>query len=177
MKTKSRTRDRFERGPAPERGQSMVEFALLLPIFLTMVFGIIEFSRAWGAKHGLTIAAREGARILMLPAGAGLPYETDEEVIAAAEKVVKAYMGSSGVAITSPTQILRIKISAGEDRIFGTTDDITEEGYTKAVRGDRVGFKVSCNFESPIAAILGMFGKDDNAIAIEMSASSMLEHE
>lgn len=45
-----------------ERGQALVEFAILLPVLLFLVVGIIEFSRAWNAHQVLTDAAREGAR-------------------------------------------------------------------------------------------------------------------
>jgi len=43
-------------------GQAMVEFALVLPIFLLLVIGVIEFGRAWNLAQTLTDAAREGAR-------------------------------------------------------------------------------------------------------------------
>lgn len=45
-----------------ERGAAAVEFALLLPILLLIVFGIIDFGRMLNAQITLTEAAREGAR-------------------------------------------------------------------------------------------------------------------
>ena len=45
-----------------EEGQAIVEFALLLPIFLLLVLGVVEFGRAWNAYQVVTDAAREGAR-------------------------------------------------------------------------------------------------------------------
>jgi Flp pilus assembly protein TadG len=45
-----------------ERGAAMVEFAIVLPLLVTLVFGIIEFGRAYNAQISLTHAAREGAR-------------------------------------------------------------------------------------------------------------------
>lgn len=45
-----------------ERGAAAVELALLLPILLVLVFGIIEFGRGYNAKLTLTHAAREAAR-------------------------------------------------------------------------------------------------------------------
>jgi Flp pilus assembly protein TadG len=47
------------------RGQSAVEFALVLPIFLVIVFAIVDFSMALNAKLTVTNAAREGARVLV----------------------------------------------------------------------------------------------------------------
>lgn len=45
-----------------ERGAAVVEFALILPILVLFVFGIIEFGRAYSARIQLTAAVREGAR-------------------------------------------------------------------------------------------------------------------
>jgi len=45
-----------------ERGAAMVEFALILPILVLFVFGIVEFGRAYSARIQLTAAVREGAR-------------------------------------------------------------------------------------------------------------------
>ena len=44
------------------RGQSLVEFALVSPIFLLMLFGTIEMGRLMWVNHELTNATREGAR-------------------------------------------------------------------------------------------------------------------
>lgn len=44
------------------RGAVTVELALVLPIFLTLVFGIIEFGRGFMVGQLVTNAAREGAR-------------------------------------------------------------------------------------------------------------------
>jgi Flp pilus assembly protein TadG len=51
---------------ARERGAAAVEFALLLPLLLLLVFGIIDFGRALNAQVTLTQAAREGARLAAL---------------------------------------------------------------------------------------------------------------
>lgn len=45
-----------------EKGQSMVEFALVLPILVLLVMGIIQFGIIFSAQIALTNAAREGAR-------------------------------------------------------------------------------------------------------------------
>jgi Flp pilus assembly protein TadG len=44
------------------RGQSLIEFALVFPMLLILMVGIMEFSRAWMTKNILTGAARETAR-------------------------------------------------------------------------------------------------------------------
>ena len=46
-----------------EKGASAVEFALILPILIILVFGIVEFGIAFNNYITITHAAREGARI------------------------------------------------------------------------------------------------------------------
>jgi Flp pilus assembly protein TadG len=45
-----------------ERGQAMVEFAVVLPIFVVLVFGIIQFGIVFNNYVTLTDATRAGAR-------------------------------------------------------------------------------------------------------------------
>jgi Flp pilus assembly protein TadG len=49
-----------------DRGASAVEFALVLPILLLIVFGIVDFGRAYNAQIALSEAAAQGARVLAL---------------------------------------------------------------------------------------------------------------
>ena len=51
---------------AGERGAAAVEFALILPILLTLVFGIVEFGWAFGQQVSLGNAAREAARTMAI---------------------------------------------------------------------------------------------------------------
>jgi len=46
-----------------ERGQSLAEFVLVLPIFLILVFAIIDFGLGFHAYLTVTNSAREGARL------------------------------------------------------------------------------------------------------------------
>ena len=45
-----------------EGGQALVEFALVLPVMLLLIVGVLEFARAWNLHQALTDATREGAR-------------------------------------------------------------------------------------------------------------------
>jgi Flp pilus assembly protein TadG len=45
-----------------EAGAAAVEFALVLPILVVLLFGIVEFGRAWSIHHLITDASREAAR-------------------------------------------------------------------------------------------------------------------
>jgi Flp pilus assembly protein TadG len=50
-----------------ERGQALLEVALTLPLLLLVAIGIFEFGRAYQTWQVLTNAAREGARVAVLP--------------------------------------------------------------------------------------------------------------
>jgi Flp pilus assembly protein TadG len=52
---------------ADERGQALLEMALTLPLLLLVSVGIFEFGRAYQTEQVLTNAAREGARVAVLP--------------------------------------------------------------------------------------------------------------
>ena len=75
-------------GAGSDRGAAAVEFALLLPLLLLIVFGIVDFGRAINAQITLTQAAREGARALALGQAT---YQTRADAAA---------IGLSGVTVT-----------------------------------------------------------------------------
>lgn len=49
-----------------DRGAGLAEFALVLPVLLIILFGIIEFGLAWSRSQAVTAAAREGGRLASL---------------------------------------------------------------------------------------------------------------
>jgi hypothetical protein len=53
------THARAERG---ERGATLVEMAIVLPLLLLLVFGIIEFGIAWFENQSISQGVREAAR-------------------------------------------------------------------------------------------------------------------
>ena len=50
-----------------ESGAAALEFAVVLPILLMILFGILEFGRIMMVSHVLTTTAREGVRQACLP--------------------------------------------------------------------------------------------------------------
>ena len=59
----------MSRSRRDDRGAAMVEFAIVLPVLLLILMGIIEFGRAYNAQVSIQAAAREGARELALRHG------------------------------------------------------------------------------------------------------------
>ncbi len=76
-----------------DRGSVAVEFALLLPVLLLIIFGVIDFGRAINDQITLTQAAREGARL------ASLGYSTS----AVQARAQSAATGLSPVTVTVST--------------------------------------------------------------------------
>ena len=70
----------------------MVEFAIIAPLLLLLVFGIIEFGRAYNAQNSLTHAAREGAREYAIT--------RDEDAGRATAKAAATSLDSSLITVT-----------------------------------------------------------------------------
>jgi len=56
----------FRRHRSGRKGAEAIEFAFILPIYLGVILGIVEFGRAFQVAQWLTAAAREGGRLAML---------------------------------------------------------------------------------------------------------------
>jgi len=78
------------------KGQALVEMALMLPLFLLLIGGVVEFGSMFAVKQIITNAAREGARM-------GVVYLDDSEALVSAEAVSKNYLTRSGVSPSRAT--------------------------------------------------------------------------
>lgn len=67
-----------------QRGAALLETAITLPIVLLVCVGIFEFGRAYQTWQVMTNAAREGARVSVLPDS------TDAQVTSAVQNYMKA---------------------------------------------------------------------------------------
>ena len=54
------------------RGQALVEFAIVLPLFLVLFIGVIDFGRVIWAGDSLASAAREATRFAIVHGGSAL---------------------------------------------------------------------------------------------------------
>jgi Flp pilus assembly protein TadG len=57
------TRSRKRRRRLGNSGQALVEFAIVAPILLLLIMGIVDFGRAFYTYYVLVDAAREGGRV------------------------------------------------------------------------------------------------------------------
>ena len=71
-------------GSRDERGAAVVELALILPILVMFVFGIVQFGNGYNARVELTAAVREGARAAALGGTTVTAADIDQKTKAAA---------------------------------------------------------------------------------------------
>jgi hypothetical protein len=77
----------FRRSCSSETGAAALEFALVLPLLVMLLFGIVEFAVAYNRVQGLHAAAREGARLAALPHAT--TSDVENRVLDALEGVLK----------------------------------------------------------------------------------------
>ena len=104
-------RSRFEN----ERGQSMVEMALVLPLLLALVMGIIEFGNLYATKIDLNNVARQAVRTAVV----GSP--ADDNDLKADMKELAGNLGMSGatVVITRPDADVKATVQYDAPLITG----------------------------------------------------------
>ncbi|HEY1068624.1 MAG TPA: TadE/TadG family type IV pilus assembly protein [Pirellulales bacterium] len=117
------------RNKSGRRGAELVELAMVMPVMLMIVIGIVEFGRAFEAAQLLTAAAREGARLGMLY---NVVKERDraQNITTANQKVkvdIKNFLAAAGLKTTNlKVYIQDVGTSPGN---FATTPDIDLENY------------------------------------------------
>ena len=97
-------------------GQSLIEFALVLPMLLVLVFGIVEFGNAWRHYQLITNTAREGARIAVLPS-------STEAIV---RSVIDDRLNGSGLDAAQATVTLTI-LDFGDPGYSNSADIVTIE--------------------------------------------------
>ena len=111
------------------RGQSVVEFALVLPVFLIILMGIIEFGLLMSDYVIVVNAAREGARYATLG-------NTDDDVVAKVQEVTNT-LHDSNISITiTPNEYERergeavtVKVSYVSESIMPLIENIAPKLY------------------------------------------------
>lgn len=89
-----------------ERGQSLVEFALILPLFMIVLFGIMEFGKLWEMSNLITSASREGARV------AAISGTSQSQAINAAQHVLSAAnIDDATVSVSGPNSESEVSVT------------------------------------------------------------------
>ncbi|NMW20579.1 MAG: pilus assembly protein [Chlorobiaceae bacterium] len=111
-----------------QKGSVLVEFALILPVFLALLIGVIFFSIALYNKTVLTMATREGAR-------AGSKY--------VANRTNTSIKSSATTAVTNACQNNLISFgTAMTPTITFNADPISDNNITVTASGNYTGFYI-----------------------------------
>lgn len=156
-----------------ERGQSMVEFSLLLLPFLLVTIGIIEIGRAWSVKQAITNAAREGTRILLLPYGPSqacpdFDCSTAESVQTAAVNATRSFLVNAGVSAEEP--LTQIKLIRQKLQSNGTIT--TEPLSGPMTSGDLIGIHIKHQYASLVQGFIASDSTTLNLVGV-----SVMRHE
>lgn len=126
------------RNRRPRQGAATVEFAIVAPLFILLVFGMIEYGRMVMVQQLITSAGREGARLGVLEG------VTNERVTT----VVTEYLANSSIQ--------------------DATVSVTPDPLSSARYGEPVTVKISVSFDSvswlPSPMYLG--GKTLSSVAV-----------
>ena len=92
-----------------ERGQALLEAAVTLPILLLVSVGIFEFGRAYQTWQVLTNAAREGARVAVLPNST-----VDDVKTRVSSYMSSGQLSNAGSATVNVDQTVTIDLGGGK---------------------------------------------------------------
>jgi Flp pilus assembly protein TadG len=81
---------------AGRRGAAAAELALVLPVFIALIVGMFEFSRAFMLKQAVTAAAQEACRVAILDGSTSTSVRSK-----AVASLSPAGIGSSSVTVTT----------------------------------------------------------------------------
>ena len=133
----------FQKRKKDESGAAAVEFALVVPVLLTLIFGIVDFSLAFNYRTQLNNAAIQGARHYVLtgdktesvavinsavPSGPALTADDNVKFfrIAGATETLNEICPAAWVA--SPRNAIRIQIEVSRPSTTGLFGDFDFKG-------------------------------------------------
>ena len=159
-----------------ESGQALVEFALVLPVLILLVVGIIDFGFAFNSWNTTQNAAREGARIAAV--------SNSEATIKNRAKLAGGTVGIQGAEVT--LQCNRPLVNGVVNNTFyDCTQNLDDQSGTctngpcstpgnwKEVEGDIVQVRVAhaYKFITPLPRLIGM----GNSVFVKASIQTRYE--
>lgn len=116
---------RFNKGKK-RRAAAAVEMAVVTPLLLTVLFGIIEYGWVFTVRQGLTTAAREGARVAALPGSSDDDIRTQVGHFLAPLGITTHNVQITHSTATDPTETVRVTVPYADVTLigcfFGSTD-------------------------------------------------------
>ncbi len=153
---------------AGDRGQAIVEFALILPVFLILLMGMLEFGIVFDHRNAMAYAVREGARVgASLGNGGSQPSAVDPAILAAVQRGL-----TDPILIENITSIEIFQADTAGQPVAGKIDKYDRAGNlvgtagwpatsrVPGLNGDSIGVRVVYDFrpQTPLGTLLGLFG-------------------
>jgi Flp pilus assembly protein TadG len=127
------TIDRWRIRPARERGDVALEMVLLAPIIIFMIFVVIQFALWYHARHVVTAAAQEGARVARAANTSAAAAEQ-----AGRDRAYTFIDTLGGSIVEDPNVVVNRGVATVSVRVTGTAIHIVP-GLRLQVRGQSVG--------------------------------------
>jgi Flp pilus assembly protein TadG len=179
----SRPVDRVRRRER-SRGQGLVEFAVSVPVFVMLLFGMLEFGFAFSHNLTLEYSTREGARVgaALGPGTTNVPCaQVDDQIVAAVQRVLTSPGSPIEISRISSVRIYKANASGGQVGSSTTNTWIPGAGPTvdgvalifrsqtvnwnactrnNGANPDSIGVSVVYSYKliSPLGVFLGMGG-------------------
>ncbi|WP_338523260.1 TadE/TadG family type IV pilus assembly protein [Pseudomonas batumici] len=128
-----------------ETGTTVVEFTLVLPLLLILLFGIIQFGWLFYNYAVLTSAASTGARLLATQRGYAAPYSDTKNAVLSAAGVI--------APLATLNKALTINISV--NGVLCQSDAACATALGTASQAPAVGTQASISLSYLFAPILG----------------------
>lgn len=143
------------RRPPSERGAAITEFALLAPVMVLLVMGVVDLARGYQMQIRLENAAREGAAFAQL---------NPNDVTCGDDGSITAHAMGEDPGMTGTVRVF------GEDASGNMTVPITGCSSDTVVSGERVLVEVSQSFDVITPMIEDIVGSE-----IELTGAAEIE--
>lgn len=153
------------------RGQALVEFALVLPILVILLLSIIQFAFIFAAQTGVTNAVREAARI----AAVNTPTVTAGQADTAAQAVYARLVGGNGL-------MARNVFGFTATNVVSPETSVCYSKFIDATNAPAIKVKVTGQYRHPIFIPLldrildGLDGVNDGGLQIGSAEEMTVEN-
>jgi Flp pilus assembly protein TadG len=146
-----------------ERGQSLAEFALILPVLLLLIAGIIEFGRGWNISQVVADAAREGARSAVVADNSVTPDSVAARIL--------RRLQAGGTGVTTLTHVCPVATTVATTAAFCTTYNNSAANANWRKPGIETRIDVAIRYRMPFLGALMRWATGTTGILIGSSAS------
>lgn len=151
-----------------EKGGAAVEFAVVLPLLVLILFGIVEYGFIFYNKQVLTNASREGARFGIV---SGSPRASETQI----KNEINTYISQKLVSFSSTETLPVIKVCSMDKDSPGTEicPNATNSGPL-----DYLSVRVDYPYQFLLLPNLGkLFSSDARSNILTLSATTVMRYE